>query len=170
MKRLGRTPAFRGPQGQPVPGSIAEINYLRLGAIDQWVMIRGENIANPALILLHGGLGMSETSFFRRCNAPLEKRFTVVYWDQRGAGKSFDRNTPASAMTIERFLSDLDELVNFACSRVDKPNVTIFGHSWGSALGVLYAARFPQKVAAYVGSGPRCDSARRAPRRKCSAS
>jgi pimeloyl-ACP methyl ester carboxylesterase len=31
--------------------------------------------------------------------------------------------------------------------------VVIFGHSWGTALGVLYTARFPEKVAAYVGSG-----------------
>lgn len=31
--------------------------------------------------------------------------------------------------------------------------MAIFGHSWGSLLGVLYAARFPRKVAAYVGSG-----------------
>ena len=34
-----------------------------------------------------------------------------------------------------------------------KSKVAIFGHSWGSALGLLYAARFPRKVAAYVGSG-----------------
>jgi pimeloyl-ACP methyl ester carboxylesterase len=63
-----------------VPGSIAEIKYLRLGGVDQWVMIRGEDVSNPALILLHGGPGMSETSFFRHCNAALEKSFTVVYW------------------------------------------------------------------------------------------
>jgi pimeloyl-ACP methyl ester carboxylesterase len=31
--------------------------------------------------------------------------------------------------------------------------VVIYGHSWGSALGVLYAGRFPEKVVAYVGSG-----------------
>jgi pimeloyl-ACP methyl ester carboxylesterase len=34
----------------------------------------------------------------------------------------------------------------------------IFGHSWGSALGVLYSARFAEKVAAYVGSGQVGDS------------
>jgi pimeloyl-ACP methyl ester carboxylesterase len=37
--------------------------------------------------------------------------------------------------------------------------VAIFGHSWGSALGVFYAARFPDKVAAYVGSGQIGDAA-----------
>jgi pimeloyl-ACP methyl ester carboxylesterase len=37
--------------------------------------------------------------------------------------------------------------------RFDNDKVAIYGHSWGSALGVLYAARFPDKVAAYVGAG-----------------
>ena len=96
---------------------------------------------------------MSETGFFRHFNAPLEKSFTVVYWDQRGAGKSFDRSIPRSSMTVEQFISDLDELVDMVCERLGKTKVAIFGHSWGSALGVLYAARFPEKVAAYVGSG-----------------
>ena len=153
MKHLEKTRPFREPKGEIVPNSIAEINYLRLGGLDQWVMIRGESLANPPLILLHGGPGSSETHFFRYFNAPLEKAFTVVYWDQRGSGKSFDSDIPRSSMTVEQFITDLDELVEAVCKRVGKKKVVIFGHSWGSVLGVLYAARFPQKVAAYVGSG-----------------
>lgn len=116
-------------------------------------MIRGESIANPPLILLHGGPGLSETGFFRHFNAPLEKSFTVVNWDQRGAGKSFDRSIRRSSMTVEEFVSDLDELVSVVCSRLGKTKVAIFGHSWGPPLGVLYASRFPEKVATYVSSG-----------------
>jgi len=153
VRRLGKTPPFLGPDGEVVPGSIAEIAYLRLGGIDQWVMVRGESIANPPLILLHGGPGLSETDLFRYFNAPLEKSFTVVYWDQRGAGKSFNGAIPRSSMTVEQFVSDLDELVDAVCARVGQTKVVLFGHSWGSALGVLYAARFPEKVGAYVGSG-----------------
>jgi len=153
VKHLGKTPPFRGPKDKIPPRGIAEINYLRLGWLDQWVIICGENLNNPPLLLLHGGLGFSDTPFFRHYNAPLEKSFTVVYWDQRGTGKSFDRRIPRSSMTVEQFIADLDELVEAVCKCVGKNEVTIFGHSWGSALGVLYAARFPQKVAAYVGSG-----------------
>jgi pimeloyl-ACP methyl ester carboxylesterase len=153
MRRAGKTPPFRGPRGEPLPGSIAEVAYRRLGGVDQWVMIRGENLANPPLILLHGGPGLSETVFFRRFNAVLEKSFTVVYWDQRGAGKSFDSEAPKSSMTVDRFIADLDELVDAVRKRLGRNKVVLFGHSWGSALGVLYAVRFPEKVAAYVGSG-----------------
>ncbi len=153
MKHLGQTPPFRGQQGELVPGSIAHVGYLRLGGLDQWVMIRGENVANPPLILLYGGPGLTETGFFRHFNAPLEKIFTVVYWDQRGSGKSFDRRIPRSSMTVEQFIADLDQLVDAVRKRIGKSKVAIYGHSWGSALGVLYAARFTDKVGAYVGSG-----------------
>lgn len=153
MQRAGTTRPFVGDDGEPLPGSIAEAGYLRLGGVEQWVMIRGESVANPPLVLLHGGPGLSETFLFRRFLAPLEKRFTLVYWDQRGAGKSWDAGIPRSSMTVEQCIADLDALVDEVRSRVGQHKVVIFGHSWGAVLGVLYAARFPEKVAAYVGSG-----------------
>lgn len=153
MKHAGQTPPFLDDDGDPLPDSIAETTYLRLGGLDQWVMIRGENRANPPLVFLHGGPGFSETRLFRHHNAALERDFTVVYWDQRGSGKSFDPGIPRSSMTVEQFIHDLDELVHAVRERLGHPKVTLFGHSWGSALGVLYASRFPGAVSAYVGSG-----------------
>jgi pimeloyl-ACP methyl ester carboxylesterase len=105
------------------------------------------------LILLHGGPGFSETGFFRYFNSSLEKTFTVVYWDQRGAGRSFSRDTPEASMTIERFIADLDELVDVVRAKLNKKKIAILGHSWGSALGTLYAARSADKICAYVGTG-----------------
>lgn len=151
MKRLGTTHPFRDATGQVIPGSVAEVHFLRLGGLDQWVMIRGRDRENPPLILLHGGPGLSEMPLFRRFNAELEESFTVVYWDQRGAGKSFDRKIPRSSMTVEQFITDLDGLVDWVRARIRKEKVIVLGHSWGSVLGALYAARFPEKVAAYVG-------------------
>jgi pimeloyl-ACP methyl ester carboxylesterase len=159
MRRTERTQPFRGPDGEVLPGSVAEINHLSLGGLAQWVMVRGESTADPPVILLHGRPGWSETPFFRLFNAPLERSFTLVYWDQRGAGKSFSRDIPRSSMTVAQFISDLDERVEAVRKRLGKEKVVIFGHSWGSALGTLYAARFPEKVAAYVGSGQYGDAA-----------
>jgi pimeloyl-ACP methyl ester carboxylesterase len=153
VKHLGKTPPFRGPDGEILPNSIAEISYLRLGGFDQWVMIRGENITNPILVLLHGGPGFPEMRLFRTFNAALERHYTVVYWMQRGTSKSFDRRMPASSLTIEQFITDLDELVELLRARFGKEKVVLYGHSWGSVLGILYASRFPEKVDAYVGTG-----------------
>jgi pimeloyl-ACP methyl ester carboxylesterase len=116
-------------------------------------MTRGESVTNPPLLLLHGGPGMSETALFRHFNSSLERHFTCVYWEQRGAGKSYDRHIRRSTMTVEQFLWDLDAVVDDVRRRLDAPKVALFGHSWGSALGVLYAARHPEKVSVYAGAG-----------------
>lgn len=114
-------------------------------------MIRGENVANPVLIVLHGGPGFSDTAFLRYYTPQLERGFTVVYWDQRGAGRSYHPTIARSSMTVAQFIADLDELVDVVRERFGHDNVALLGHSWGSALGVLYAARFPEKVSVYVG-------------------
>jgi pimeloyl-ACP methyl ester carboxylesterase len=90
---------------------------------------------------------------FRHFNAPLEKSFTIVYWDQRGAGKSFDGTILRSSMPIEQFISDLDELVDLVCTRLGKTKVSIFGHSWGSALGcsTLRASRRRSRATSAAG-------------------
>src|SRR5260370_38861405 len=128
MKHPGKTRPFLGPDGRVIPNSIAEIRYLRLGGLSQWVMIRGESLANPPLILLHGGPGFSEMRLFRRYNGPLERRFTVVYWDQRGAGKSFNPNIPKSSRTVDRFSAVVDGLMETASVRVGKPKVGSLRH------------------------------------------
>jgi pimeloyl-ACP methyl ester carboxylesterase len=159
MRHAGKTPPFRGANGELLPDSVAEAKYLRIGGIHQWVMFRGRDIANPPLIMLHGGPGMSEMRFFRHFNASLEDVFTVVHWDQRGTGKSFSRKVPESSMTVEQFVSDLDEIVDIVRTRFGAEKVAIFGHSWGSLLGALYAARFPTKVSVYVGAAQIADAA-----------
>ena len=150
---VGATAPFRLPDGRVISRSVAEVGYLRLGDLDQWVMIRGEDIANPVLVLLHGGPGFPEMQLFRHFNGNLEKSFTCVYWEQRGTDKSFDREIPLESMTVEQFLSDLDQLVDTMLKRFGKQKVAIYGHSWGSILGVLYSARHPEKVSVYVGTG-----------------
>jgi pimeloyl-ACP methyl ester carboxylesterase len=151
MIRETKTAPFVGATGEVVPGSVAEAGYMRLGGLEQWVMIRGENVANPLLLVLHGGPGFSDTAFLRYHTPQLERSFTVVYWDQRGTGRSYQPTILRSSMTVAQFMADLDELVGVVLKRFAKDKVTILGHSWGSALGVLYAARFPEKVAVYVG-------------------
>jgi pimeloyl-ACP methyl ester carboxylesterase len=151
MKRATKTPLFLGPDGEVVPGSIAEAGYVRLGGVEQWVLIRGENLANPVLVVLHGGPGFSDTAFLRYHTPQLEKSFTLVYWDQRGTGRSYRRGILPSSMTVAQLIADLDELVDHVRRRLGKERVAILGHSWGSALGVLYAARFAGKVAVYAG-------------------
>jgi pimeloyl-ACP methyl ester carboxylesterase len=69
--------------------SIDEGLFLPVGGIDQWVTIRGADRANPALLVIPGaGAGFSAMA---PLFAPWEARFTVVQWDQPGAGATAAR-------------------------------------------------------------------------------
>lgn len=145
------TPEITDAQGRVVPGSIATMESTTIGGIRQSIWFRGVNDADPPLILLHGGPGASESALFRHFNAELEQHFLMAYWEQRGAGRSFHSDIPPESMTIEQFLSDLNEVVDLVRRRFHKERVVLLGHSWGTILGTMYAHRHPHKVAAYVG-------------------
>lgn len=149
--RWGSTPLFRDASGTIVSGSVAEMQRVRLGNVEQSITIRGRNAKAPILIWLHGGPGQDETGMWRKYNSALEDHFVVVYWTQRGTGRSYSSDIPASSMTINQFVNDLDELITHMQQRFGQQKVVIAGHSWGTSFGVAYAQSHPQNVATFVG-------------------
>jgi proline iminopeptidase len=144
---VGTAPAAAAP-------SVSDVALVHVDDARMWILIRGENSGAPAMIWLHGGPGGAQTPLFRLFNRDLEQSFVVVYWDQRGAGRSFDPDAEPSELTIGRHLDDLDAVVDFVRGRLEVPTVALVGHSWGSALGLLYAHRHPEKVSALVAAAP----------------
>ena len=145
------TRPFTDAAGQVVPGSIATMETHTIGGVPQSIWFRGLDRGRPAVILLHGGPGASESALFRHYNAGLEEDFLMVYWEQRGTGRSFHSDIPRESMTIEQLVRDLDEVVELVRQRFGKERVMLLAHSWGTVLGTLYAQQHPEKVAAYVG-------------------
>ena len=138
------TAPFRDGRGHVVRGSIATMTDAVIGGVRQRLWFRSLDARNPPVILLHGGPGASESALFRHFNADLERHFLMVYWDQRGAGRSYRSSIPTASMTIEQFVRDLDEVVELVRERFGASQVILLGHSWGSAIGVLYASRHPE--------------------------
>ena len=151
LGRWGSTEPFRDASGATIAGSVAEMQRVSLGGVEQSITIRGRNTTAPILIWLHGGPGQDETGLWRRYNSALEDHFLVIYWTQRGTGRSYNNKIPVSSMTINQFVSDLDALITHVQQRFGKQRVVLAGHSWGSSFGVAYAQTHPQRVAVYVG-------------------
>lgn len=150
--RWGSTPPLRAADGKPIAGSIAMMQRLPLGGVPQSVLIRGRSADAPILIWLHGGPGMDATGMWRRNNAVLEEHFLVVYWVQRGTGRSWSRDIPPESMRLSRFVADLDELIERLRQRFGQDRrIVLVGHSWGTSVGIAYARAHPEKLAAYVG-------------------
>jgi pimeloyl-ACP methyl ester carboxylesterase len=86
---------------------------------------------------------------------PWEEHFTVVHWDQRGAGRTFARNGESGCgpLTIAGMVKDTLEVVEFLIATLDRPKILIVGHSWGTVLGVHAIKQRPELFSAYVGTG-----------------
>jgi proline iminopeptidase len=142
------------------PNGVQETFEVVLGGARQVVSVRGADRANPILLFVHGGPGAVEMPIAWAFQRPWEDYFTVVQWDQRGAGKSFALNDPAElapTLTLERYRDDAIELLELLRRRYAQEKVVLLGHSWGSAVGLAVAAKRPDLLHAYVGMGQMID-------------
>ena len=144
------------------PGGIDEGRYVQIGGIEQWITIRGEDRKNPVLLLLHGGPGDATNPWGYAGFRSWMSRFTVVQWDQRGAGRTFGRHGAAlaSTITIEQMTKDGIELAELLRKTLQKDKLLLVGHSWGSVLGVFMAKARPDLFYALVGTGQVADQQR----------
>ena len=128
--------------------------YVRIGGIDQWIQIRGEDRGNPVILFVHGGPGDS-TIPTSSAWQPWEKFFTVVQWDQRGAGRTYRINgeSIAPTMTMAQMTQDSIELAEYLREHLHKERIILVGHSWGSYLGIHIVKRRPELFHAFVGTG-----------------
>ncbi len=132
---------------------ISSLEEIPLGGLKQWIFIRGIDQSNPVLLFLHGGPGepVAAMSSSRKLDAELIKHFTVVHWDQRGAGKSYHRDIPVHSMTFDRMVEDCNALIDYLRNRFNTQKVFLVAHSGGTPIGIKTAHRYPEKVHAYVG-------------------
>lgn len=144
------------------PNGIDDARYVEIGGIEQWITIRGEDRSNPVLLVLHGGPGDATNPWGYAGFRSWLKAFTVVQWDQRGAGRTLGRNGPSLAptITIERMAQDGIELAELLRKTLQKHKIILVGHSWGSILGVFMVKTRPDLFHAFVGTGQVADPAK----------
>jgi proline iminopeptidase len=157
ISRPSSTDAILTDTGTPVAGSVAELIRVPVGGHDQAMMIRGTSTKNPVLLFLAGGPGGSELGAMRRHGQALEKDFTVVTWDQRGTGKSYDSLDPTSTLTLQQAVSDTVDVSNYLRTRFGQEKIYLLGQSYGTILGVLAAQQRPELYRAYIGVGQMVD-------------
>ena len=143
------------------PNGVEEAFFVRIGGIDQFVQIRGEDRSNPVILILHGGPGddlVAFTPIFRAWEQP----FTIVQWGQRGAGKTYGRNGKHEGeLTINRMTNDGIEVAEYLRTRLHKDKIILLGDSWGTILGIQMVKRRPDLFFAYVGTGQIVDTRNR---------
>ena len=143
-----KTPQLKNESG------LSKLEFIQIGGTQQCILTRSENIENPILLFLHGGPGMPMMYLAHEFQKPLEKHFTVVQWDRRGAGKTYTRNIPEKeSMNVQQLLSDTYELVDTLTRRFGKDKVILAGHSFGSYLGAIAVTERPDLFTAFISIG-----------------
>ena len=134
---------------------INSLEKISIGGVEQWILIRGWDQSNPVLLFLHGGPGAPLFSYARRIGfyTGLEENFVMVYWEQRGTGKSFSFSIPEESMTIEQFISDTHELAKILKDRFNVAKIFLVGRSWGSLIGLQTVSHYSELFHAFVGIG-----------------
>ena len=96
------------------------------------------------MIVLHGGPDFDISYLLPELDR-LSDKFHLIYYDQRGRGRSADHVKPED-VTLKSELADLDEVREHF--HLDK--VVLLGHSWGAVLALEYALRHPERVSRLV--------------------
>ncbi|WP_433796233.1 alpha/beta fold hydrolase [Actinoplanes sp. CA-252034] len=132
------------------PHGIDEFGFVRIGGLDQWISVRGDDRRNPVMLEIHGGPGASNLPFIPRTR-DWERHFTVVRWDMRGAGRTFAHGGQGE-LSLDRLTRDALEVTDHVRARLGVDRVVLVANSFGTFLGLRLARSHPERYSAYVGT------------------
>jgi proline-specific peptidase len=126
--------------------------YVLINGIKQY-FFHISNTNKEVIIMLHGGPG-SPNSYLAYHHQPYLNFCNVVYYDQRGAGKTQLKNkTKPENISIDILIDDLKQTIQHIKGKYETDRVFLLGHSWGTMLGKQYIIKHPTDVAGYIGHG-----------------
>lgn len=99
-------------------------------------------------------------SIFDDANAELYHDYTIVHWDQRGGGKSYNEEIPVESMTLNQLVSDANELTEYLKDKYNQDKIYVLGHSFGTLVGLELVHHYPENYHAYIGTGQVVDFSR----------
>jgi proline iminopeptidase len=138
------------------PRGVDERLEIAVGGTKQWISVRGRDRRNPIILMIHGGPASPEMQTSWTWQSDWEDYFTVVQWDQRGSGKSYVANDPATiepTLSLKQISADAAEVVQYLRVKYGKEKIFVIGHSWGTLVGLTLARQHPEWLYAYVGMG-----------------
>lgn len=114
---------------------------LSINGTQIYVKVMGQG---EPLLIVHGGPGLSHDYFLPHLK-PLAENHQLIFYDQRGTGRS-SVDLDSASMTLDLFVEDIEAIRKHF--KLDKLNIV--GHSWGGFISSLYAIKYPKKVRSLV--------------------
>jgi pimeloyl-ACP methyl ester carboxylesterase len=131
--------------------AVDSLEAFDLGGSRQWALIRGRSPTAPGLLLIQAGPGfpMIHEAAAHERQLGLEQHFRVVYWDQRGTGRSYDAGANG-AVTVEDLVADVRAMIRATCERLGVSSIHVVGLSIGGSLALLAAGGEPALIRSLV--------------------
>lgn len=130
---------------QTNPNTNASESRLKVGSTTLYVRVIGKG---RPIIVLHGGPDFDHSYLLPDLDR-LKDTFRLIYYDQRGRGKSAENVRPEDVT----LMSDLDDLDRVR-QHFQLDSVVLLGHSWGAVLALEYALHHPTRVSHLILMNP----------------
>lgn len=139
-------------QKESIDATDFEEEYVTVNDIQEYFLHYPAD-SDSVILFIHGGPGYA-ISYYGYKFKPENKEFNLVFYDQRGAGKTQLKNhSKAEDVNFENLINDLYKTVKYLRKKYAGKKLIILGHSWGSVLGIEYVRRYQDTVDAYIGCG-----------------
>ncbi|WP_035435752.1 alpha/beta fold hydrolase [Bacillus sp. UNC322MFChir4.1] len=114
---------------------------ITMNGIPHWCKIAGAEHQTIPIVVVHGGPGGNHYTFERTIGLKLEEFATVMYYEQRGCGRS-DAPKNEEDYSIAILVDDLEKLRE----ALQIPKFHLLGYSFGGQLSLEYALAYPNRV------------------------
>jgi len=141
------TPSLSGSAVSPQAGRLPAAREGRVTVGNASLYTREVGQGPPAIVL-HGGPDF-DIGYLLPDLDRLADRFRLIYYDQRGRGKSADHVAPDD-VTLASDVDDVDQVRQ----HFQLESATLLGHSWGTVLALEYAVRHPTRVSRMILMNP----------------
>ncbi|MGE7113881.1 alpha/beta fold hydrolase [Lysinibacillus sp. NPDC047702] len=134
-------------------GGISELKEIAVNGDKQFILVEGQDKEKPFCLFLHGGpgspfpYGVSARTLYPE----ITENCVAVYYDQRGSGKSFNKELSIDTMNLSQFIEDATIIVDYIREHYQQEKVFVIGQSFGTIIGTQLVSKYPEKFHAYLG-------------------
>jgi len=122
--------------------NINSLEKINVNNSEQWILVRGKADA-PLILHVQAGPGLPmipEANTMEKL-LHLENNYLVAYWDQRGCGKSFNKNIDPKTINFSQLADDIIECTKYLLKKHNKENLILVGYSIGATISLMAATR-----------------------------
>ena len=134
-------------------GGISELKEITVNGDKQFILVEGQDKEKPFCLFLHGGpgspfpYGVSARTLYPE----ITEDCVAVYYDQRGSGKSFNKELSIDTMNLSQFTEDANRIVDYIREHYQQDKIFVIGLSFGTVIGTHLVSKYPEKFHAYLG-------------------